>query len=84
MGKLLFIGLIEHGKKPNFASSTFADSTSWYGALARRIAGEGRQHMLSHIENTMVSAYSIIEDHGATVEHRRALITASSRRDRAF
>lgn len=66
LGKLVFLSMIEKGRKPCMHSMTFEKSTSWSGAIRRAFAGEGRKSMIIHINQIVDTAILAIEEYRDT------------------
>jgi len=66
LGKLVFLSMIEKGKKPCMHDMTFVKSSSWSGAFKRAMQGEGRKGMIIHITQIIDSAISAIDEYRDT------------------
>jgi len=66
LGKLVFLSMIEKGKKPCMHDMTFVKSNSWSGAVKRALTGEGRKGMIIHINQIIDTAIAAIDEYKDT------------------
>jgi hypothetical protein len=66
LSKLVFLSMIEKGRKPCMHDMTFVKSSSWMGSLRRAVAGEGRKSMIIHINQIVDTAIQAIEEYRDT------------------
>lgn len=64
--KLKILGKIERGNKINMGTMTFTESSSWTGALGRKISGEGRKGLMTHLNQIIQQSINAINEYQDT------------------